>query len=224
MPASSSCIVGRADPSSPDPSVDGPGTRTLAKMLAKAPMMPTPGEHHEHARDPSCGRHGIRISVADRRDGHDRPPQRVASGRDVGIRRRGLELQDEHAAQRLHDEGGQYRDERRVLPRFRSTSAASSFLFLPRSSRVMRASRLIRASRSRAVYLKMPRVGIEKMPRVGIEPRRSSQPRWRTTYSRLGCDRARFKAKSIRKTTQIMLSYLVRSVVVASLAEATAPP
>jgi hypothetical protein len=72
----------------------------------------------------------------------------------------------------------------------------------------MRASRLIRASRSRAVYL--------KMPSVGIEPRRSSQPRSRTTYSRLGCDRERFKAKSIRKTTQIMLSYFVRSVVVAS--------
>ena len=35
-------------------------------------------------------------------------------------------------------------------------------------------------------------------------------------YSRFGCDRERFKAKSIRKTTQIMLSYFVRSVVVAS--------
>ena len=46
---------------------------------------------------------------------------------------------------------------------------------------------------------------------LGIEPIRSSQPRWPMKYARFGFDAAMFIAKSIRKMTQIALSYRVRS-------------
>ena len=41
---------------------------------------------------------------------------------------------------------------------------------------------------------------------LGIEPRRSSRTRWLMKYARLGCEPARFIAKSIRKMTQTALS------------------
>ena len=55
-------------------------------MLARADD-PDAGEHHEDAVA-ARGRHRIEVAVADGRDRDDAPPQRVAAGRDVGVRAR----------------------------------------------------------------------------------------------------------------------------------------
>jgi DNA-binding CsgD family transcriptional regulator len=83
-------------------------------------------------------------------------------------------------------------------PRFLATSWTSCFLFLPRNNRAILASRLRRARRSSAVNW--------KNPRVGMEPSRSSHPRCFMRYSPFGCDRRRFRKKSIKNTPQITLS------------------
>ena len=86
-------------------------------------------------------------------------------------------------------------------PRFLSTSMTRSLPAWPRSRRVIRVSRLRRASRNRAVN------GMK--PKLGIDPSRSSQPRWPMKYARFGLAPVRLNAKSTRKITQTALSYRV---------------
>ena len=81
----------------------------------------------QRADDPDAGEHDhdtghatergdrILVAVADGRDRHDRPPQRVAAGRDVGVRRGHFELEHEDARRDEHDERRQDRDEGGVL-------------------------------------------------------------------------------------------------------------
>ena len=83
--------------------------------------------------------------------------------------------------------------------RFLRTSRTRSLPAWPRSSRVILARRLNRARRNSAEN------GMK--PKVGIEPRRSSQPRAPMKYADFGLAPRRFSAKSMRKTTQITLSY-----------------
>ena len=82
--------------------------------------------------------------------------------------------------------------------RLASTSITRSLPACPRSSLVIRARRLMRASRNNAVAW--------MNPRAGIDPIRSSQPRSSMKYARVGFARMRFIAKSSRKMTQTALS------------------
>lgn len=75
-----------------------------------------PCEHHEQASQTAAGRDRIEVAVADRRDRHHRPPERITPGDDVRIRRLALELGHQHARQNQHQERQQHRDERGVLP------------------------------------------------------------------------------------------------------------
>ena len=153
-------------------------TSRLARMLARAPMIPMPANMTKMpVRRPNV-RDREEVPVADGGDRHDAPPDRIATGRMFASGAAALELEHEDAADAEHDPGQQDRDERRVLAAVLETSRTRSLPAWPRSSRVIRVSRLSRARRNRAVN------GMK--PKLGIDPRRSSQPRWPTKYARFG--------------------------------------
>ena len=84
-------------------------------MLARAPMIPMPANITKMPVMRPMSRHGVVVAVADGGDGHEAPPDGVATGLDVAVGDPALELEDEDAPDREHDPGQQDRDERRVL-------------------------------------------------------------------------------------------------------------
>ena len=75
-------------------------------------------DHDVRRRRPPSHRDRVVVAIAHRRDGHDRPPQGVPAGLDVGVRRVALELDDEQAGRDEHDERRQRVMNRAYCPRF----------------------------------------------------------------------------------------------------------
>ena len=89
-------------------------TRKLARILARAPMMPTP-TNYEHGGDPPPKCHRIVVAIAHRGDGDDRIPERVPTRGNVRCRRRAFELEHEHTGNRQDQDRQKDGNERRVL-------------------------------------------------------------------------------------------------------------
>ena len=86
----------------------------LARMLASAPMIPTPANMTSTGGDPAEHRHGVLVAVPDSGDRHHAPPQCAAAGPDVRVGRR-LWNCSTNTLNDEYDERGQDGDEGCVL-------------------------------------------------------------------------------------------------------------